>query len=280
MGDITLNTRAGYSTDRTQAALAVLVEVMHVLGAYRDDLVLVGGWAPPLLVPGGLQTHCGSLDIDLVVDHRAIQEAERCATMLALLLRAGYARDPMQPFVFRRPPIRPGGIAVEVDLLAGEYGGASPSHRHQRIEDVRVRKARGADLALLSWVDVTLSGVLPDGTDDTVRLRVASPAALLVMKAEALEHRPMPKDAYDIAYCLRESPGGVEGVSESFRPILSHGLVREALGILRERYATVQSTGPRLAARFEDPASAEESAVLARDAFERMAAPLRLLGAT
>ena len=36
---------------------------------------------------------------------------------------------------------------VEVDLLAGEYGGTGKGHRAQQVEGVRLRKARGCDLA-------------------------------------------------------------------------------------------------------------------------------------
>ncbi len=46
--------------DPTTAARAVLIEVMNVLGAFGDDIVLVGGWVPELLYPG--RGHMGSLD--------------------------------------------------------------------------------------------------------------------------------------------------------------------------------------------------------------------------
>ena len=47
----------------TSASRAVLVEVLQVLGAFRDDIVLVGGWVPDLLYPN--LGHGGSLDVDL-----------------------------------------------------------------------------------------------------------------------------------------------------------------------------------------------------------------------
>jgi len=39
------------SFDPTTASRAVLIEVLNVLGAFRDDIVLVGGWVPELLYP-------------------------------------------------------------------------------------------------------------------------------------------------------------------------------------------------------------------------------------
>ena len=35
----------------TEAARAVLLEVLNALGAMRDDLVIIGGWVPDLLYP-------------------------------------------------------------------------------------------------------------------------------------------------------------------------------------------------------------------------------------
>ncbi|GAH75557.1 unnamed protein product, partial [marine sediment metagenome] len=48
-------------------------------------------------------------------------------------------------FIFYRTiPVKDGrNITVEVDLLAGEYGGTGKAHRTQSVQDVRARKARG-----------------------------------------------------------------------------------------------------------------------------------------
>lgn len=35
----------------TEAARSVLLEVLNVLGAMREQLVIVGGWGPDLLYP-------------------------------------------------------------------------------------------------------------------------------------------------------------------------------------------------------------------------------------
>jgi len=65
-----VNTRRDYSAELVEAARAVLIEVMHVLGEYRGEIVLVGGWVPDLLLPQAEQPHVGSIDIDLALDHR------------------------------------------------------------------------------------------------------------------------------------------------------------------------------------------------------------------
>jgi hypothetical protein len=38
--------------DQKKAAKSVLIEVWNVLGAFREDMVLIGGWVPELHYPG------------------------------------------------------------------------------------------------------------------------------------------------------------------------------------------------------------------------------------
>ncbi len=78
---------------------------------------------------------------------------------------------------------------VEIDLMAGEYGGAGKGHRTQKVQDVRARKARGCDLAFDSSITVTLVGELPDGGKDKVSFKVARIVPFLVMKGMAMYER-------------------------------------------------------------------------------------------
>ncbi len=43
--------RIDYTAAAVEAAKSVPIELMHILGEYRDDMVLVGGWIPDLLIP-------------------------------------------------------------------------------------------------------------------------------------------------------------------------------------------------------------------------------------
>ncbi|MBU2609705.1 MAG: hypothetical protein KJ606_01985 [Chloroflexi bacterium] len=189
---------------------------------------------------------------------------------MQLLLSRGY-RQGEQPFVFFRT-VQAGGreIEVEVDFLAGEYASAARGRRTQRVQDMRPRKARGCDLAIDLAAEVTLSGTLPDGAKDSVRLRVASIVPFLVMKAMTLSGRLMEKDAWDIYFCIRYYPGGLDRLVEIFHPQLNHHLVQEALAILAEKFASPDHVGPSHVADFEEMTDAEERALLQRDAFERV----------
>ena len=123
-------TQRDYSTALVSATKSVLLELIRLLREYRDEIVVVGGWVPELILPATPLKHVGSIDVDLALDHRKLQEAGY-ATIQKLLLSRGYEQG-SQPFIFFRT-VEVGGkpIKVQVDFLAGEYEGAGPGHRTQ-----------------------------------------------------------------------------------------------------------------------------------------------------
>ena len=136
----------------------------------------------------------GSVDVDLALDHRKISEMTY-KSILDLLRSRGYEQG-KQPFIFRRK-VRVGDreVNVEVDLLAGIYSGTGPGHRHQKIQTILARKARGCDLAVELSHEVTVTGTLPEGGVRSVTFRIASVVPFVIMKALALDERLKEKDA-------------------------------------------------------------------------------------
>ena len=61
-------TRKDYSQDTLRACESVLVELVHMLGEYRDQIVVVGGYVPFLLLSDAKERHAGTIDIDLALD--------------------------------------------------------------------------------------------------------------------------------------------------------------------------------------------------------------------
>ena len=261
--------RSDYTTDAVEAARSVLLELTRLLGEYQDGIVIVGGWVPQLLLSQAARQHIGSLDVDVALDYRTLREVGY-KTILQLLLARGY-RQGEQPFIFfRTVQLGERTFDVEVDFLAGEYFGATRGHRTQKVQDMRPRKAHGCDLAVKLATEVTLSGTLPDGGKDTATLRVASIVPFLVMKAMAMAGRLMEKDAWDIYYCVRYYPGGINKLVDGFHPHLENGLVQEALTKIAEKFASPEHVGPKHVADFDDTADPEDRARLQRDAFERV----------
>ena len=144
----------------------MLLELARLLGEYRDDLVIVGGWVPQLILPAHPLKHVGSIDVDLAFNYRKLQDPGY-ATIQKLLLARGYEQDHRQPFIFHRTVIVSGNpIKVQVDFLAGAYEGTGKAHRTQQVQDGRARKARGCDLAFDLFVETEIRGELPGGNAD------------------------------------------------------------------------------------------------------------------
>ena len=52
-------TKKDYTAEAVEAAHSVLIELIHLLGEYRDHIVVVGGWVPDLLFGNKKNTACG-----------------------------------------------------------------------------------------------------------------------------------------------------------------------------------------------------------------------------
>jgi len=267
-------TRRDYTAEAVAAARSVLIELVHLLGQYREHTVLIGGWVPELLLSSRATPHVGSMDIDLALDHRSIPAAGY-KMIRDLLLDRGYIQG-AQPFVYYRD-IESGNktIRVQVDFLSGEYAGTGKGHRHQKkVQDLLVRKVRGCDLAFDMAQEVTVAGNLPGEGLDTVNIRVASVVPFLIMKGMALDERLKEKDAWDIYFCLLHYPGGIVSLAEAFRPHLEHGLIREGIEKIRKHFSSLNHIGPKFVADFEEVEDAEERSRIMRDAYERVQALL------
>lgn len=269
-------TNNDYNHDAVAAAHSVLIEITHLLGAYRDSMILVGGWVPQLLCTGASARHIGSIDIDLLLDHRSLQ-APVYKTIKKLLAERGYTEGE-QPFIFyREVSAKSRVIRVEVDFLGAQYKGTGKKHRTQQAQDLKIRKARGADLAFEKPVEISISGTLPGGAEDKVSVRVASIVPFLVMKAQALNDRLKEKDSWDIYYCLMNYPGGIEAIAAEFRKFASNKLVKEGLAILRDKFGSIKGVGPAHIAAFENITAPQEQERVRRDAYERVALLLKLI---
>jgi len=265
-----------YTLDAVNAARSVLLEVAHLLGEYSEDIVIVGGWVPDLILPVEGVEHIGSIDVDVALNHRTLTEIGY-KSIAELLLSRGYYQG-KQPFVFQRDvKTNDQTVTVQVDFLAGEYEGTGKKHRTQKVQDIRPRKARGVDLAFELPIKVTIQGTLPGGGEDIVKVNVASVAPFIIMKGMALESRLKEKDAWDIYYCVRYFPGGEEALVQEFLPTLDHGLVQEGLRNIAEKFSFPKAVGPTHVADFEELTDLSERELIQRDAYERIDQLLRRL---
>jgi hypothetical protein len=263
---------------------------MTILGAYREALVLVGGWAPYFILTQYGQTetgfqHVGSLDIDLAVDPRLVHP-DQYASIVERLEKHGYRQKLSRtgqviPFIFERELSLGEGKGthiVQVDFLAPVQGGTGRGHRHQRIqEDLLARKARGCDIVFEHFFQHTLTGTLPDRAENTVRIKIADVVACLTMKGIVLAERYHHKDAYGIYSVVAYHRSGPRGVAQKVKPYLDNSLVHEAMTTIAEKFQSIRSVGPTSVASFLATGEEEAERLMAR-AFVRVSEFVKALG--
>lgn len=267
-----MGTKSEYIREETEICLSVLLELMTILGEYRDNIAIIGGWVPYLLMNHVRHEHIGSLDIDIVLDFTKITD-ENYRTILELLREHGYAQKAENiPFAFVKEVMSTSEIKykVQVDLMAGEYEGTGKSHRHQNIQDIKARKARGADLVFSHYTSVKISGKMPDGSENKITVKVAGLIPFLVMKGMALWERKSEKDAYDIYFVIKNYPDGLGALVEEFRPHIDNKIIREGLGKIKAKFESLDMIGPKWIVNFEEIEDDEEKDMLRRDSFERV----------
>ncbi len=262
-------TKNEYDRILVEAAHRVLLEVARLLYDYRDGIVIVGGSVPGLILDNSLPGHIGTIDVDIALDQTTIQ-AVGYRSIMQLLFSRGYIQGD-QPFIFyRNLQVDGQEITIEVDFLAGEYGGTSKRHRTQVVQDMHPRKTRACDLAFWNPIQITIEGILPEGGKDRASIKVASIVPFLMMKAQALNSRLKEKDAYDIYYCVANFPGGLDALVESFRSFPDHPLIQEGLAILGEKFSSIDSAGPVFITNFMDESDPDSRTLIQRDAYERV----------
>jgi hypothetical protein len=148
---------AEYEPKEVDISSSLLLELMDALKRYGSDVVVIGGWAPYFLLKSfshATEEHVGSLDADLALNFRGIPE-EAYETLLETIRRLGYrqrknaAGKPIPASFEKTVTVGSVPYVMQVDFLAGEYGGNAKSHRHQRVQDMLAHKARGADMGRL-----------------------------------------------------------------------------------------------------------------------------------
>jgi hypothetical protein len=143
--DEDLKSSHDYSEGQTAAAHRVLIELVNLFHEYSDDIRIVGGWVPDLMFPE--EGHVGSVDVDVLINHIKLKDSGYL-TMSKILLRNGYEEHPDKYFSFtKRVQIDGINYDVDVDILAGMYGGTQKKKRSQHVQGVKALKATGGNFA-------------------------------------------------------------------------------------------------------------------------------------
>ncbi len=288
-----------YEDDATATSLVGLAEIMTALGAYRDALVLIGGWATYLILqkfgePGDFVrgdfdprdfdtgfAHVGSIDIDLVADPAAI-DADQYATIVELLLARGYEPLTESRFQFQKmiASLRTGQPhLIRVDFLTPKpLRRQGRSRRHREVQhDLQARTLEGAEVALTHWFWHEFDAQLPDGARTHVRVKVADVVASLALKGLAIGDRYAEKDAYDIFALCAHYRGGPPAVADAIRAFRDEDPVRRGLDAIREKFRDRDAEGPTWVAVFLSEGHDDEGERFRTDAFMTVSEVIALL---
>jgi len=274
-------TAAGYSSEQLVLVRSTCLFVATKLGDLMDDLVVVGGLAPSLLVdqeqlPDGADPHVGTTDLDVGLTVALLQE-ERYQGLAERLRQAGFTQDVNQdghPTRQRWKIERTGKVTVDFLIQP-----TRPEDRGGKLRDLEADFAAviapGLHLAFQDRRRVTLSGTTLMGERATRDLWVCGPGAFVVLKALAFNDRGENKDAYDLFYVVRNYGAGVEDVAACIKPLLGDPDIRKALDILTRDFTDRDAVGPRRVAEFQ---AGQADAGIQADVVGFVAQLLRLCG--
>lgn len=242
-----------YGDRENQAVFSVLIELAQILGSQHGNFVIVGGSVPSLLFNDAKPAHIGTLDIDLDLNPEALGDYDY-ADLVKELEDHHYERgvNRLKPFQMQRTiDLKDGAqpIPVIIDLLMPKDA-VVKEHKPKLIDGLKVQRIDGGIYALKHYQEISIDGYMPDGRPNKVKVLVATPAALLVMKGYALVGRDKQKDAYDIWFCIRNSEGGVEAFADACRPLLDEDEARQAYINIAEKFRHENDFGPITVRRF------------------------------
>lgn len=247
-----------YSREQAELVRQTCLYVATKLGDLLEELVVVGGLVPSLLipeesVPRGEDIHVGTMDLDLGLS-LALLDAERYEELTARLHRAAFEPDVNEAGnpTFQRWKIEPSGHPkVTVDFVIPPSLDEDEGGKIRHIEkDFAAVITPGLHLAFQDRRRISLVGSTILGEKASREIWVCGPGAFLVLKALAFGTRGENKDAYDLYYVIRNYGSGIDDVLKQLNPILHEHETQEALQILRRDFFDPDGVGPRRVAEF------------------------------
>jgi hypothetical protein len=273
--DEDLKSSIDYSEGQKRAAHRVLVELVNIFQEYEEEIRVVGGWVPDLMFPGA--GHVGSVDVDIMLNHMELHD-EGYQNMFRILKKNGYTEHPEKYFSFVKAVVVDGiSYDVDVDILAGMYGGTQPKKRSQHVQGIKALKATGGNFAFeFPAQKISVEAERLDGAIDVANVSVVAVVPYIIMKTAAMG-RGKAKDAYDIYFIVKHYIGGVRELAKEFEPVKDKNIVIEAKEKLAGKFASENHAGPKDVADFLDLEDEESIEMTKRDAYEQVQALLSLI---
>lgn len=268
-------TAAQYVPDSVALVRATSLYLATKLGDLLEDVVIVGGLVPTLIVPqadlrNDRRPHVGTMDVDLGLAV-ALLDGRRYHDLCERLQNAGFAPDTNEAghATSQRWRIESEGRAVTVDFLIPPTRETDRAGRLRNLEqDFAAIITPGLELAFQDRESVPLDGTTIQGEQASRIVWVCGAGAFVVLKALAFDSRGENKDAYDLVYVLQNYGDGAADVFSHLEPLLPDDNVANAMEILERDFTSVDAVGPRRVAEFvgdlDDAAVRADAAAVVR----------------
>jgi predicted nucleotidyltransferase len=250
------STAAEYSKEQVELVKATCLYVATILSDYMEDVVIVGGLVPSMLIdqnnlPEGADRHVGTIDLDMGLT-LAILDDKRYQAITERLRSAKFSPDVNEEGNLTRQRWKIEKIGkVTIDFLIPPVSYNDAGGQIKSIEqDFAAVITPGLELAFKDRIIITLAGDTLFGEKAKRDVYVCGPGAFVVLKALAFRNRGENKDAYDLYYHIRNYGSGVEELADALKPLLHEKEAKEAIRILKEDFAGNDSVGAVRAARF------------------------------
>ena len=245
-----------YQSEQVELVRATCLYVATKLGDLMDDVVIVGGLVPSLIVdhsalPEDIDAHVGTMDLDVGLQ-LVLLDDERYRELTARLRDAGFSTDTNEAGnPTRQRWAIEGTEKVTIDfLIPPSREGDRPGRLRDIEPDFAAIVAPGLGCAFRDRQRVTLKGRTLFGEKATRDIWVCGAGAYVVLKALAFDSRGENKDAYDLFYVVRNFGTDVNDVVSKLQPLLDDAEARRALEVLRRDFTDPESTGPMRVAEF------------------------------
>jgi len=255
-----------YPPELTILVRKALLHLSTKIGDFLDEIVLVGGLVPVLLIPNeslleGEIQHPGTTDLDIGLDI-ALFEGHQYDALAERLLRAGFKPDVNEQGNLTRQRwilYQAQALKVTVDFLI------QPSFTYDKGGDLRdlTRELAaiitpGLNLAFRDYEAIALKGTTFNGAEAQRTFMICGPGAFLVLKALAFRNRGEGKDAFDLFYVVRNYGRDIDDLLNRLRPLLDDPNTHRAIEILRQDFLNIKGTGPIAVAEFLSKGPDEE----------------------
>jgi hypothetical protein len=245
-----------YKSEHVELVRATCLYVATKLGDMMEDLLIVGGLVPSLIVDQetldeNVDPHVGTMDLDVGLQLALLSEG-RYRELSGRLRDAGFkmdTNDAGKP-TRQRWAISGAGIVTLDFLIQPSWKGDKPGRLRDLEADFAAIIAPGLRCAFRDRRRVTLQGTTLFGEKAAREVWVSDAGAYVVLKALAFDSRGENKDAYDLFYVMRNYGGGVDDVAARLRPLLDDPEAQRALEILRRDFSDPDAVGPMRVAAF------------------------------